>query len=68
MDGALRDFLIKKSRPAEKYEQMINQMLNDDRYQFAWDTLMDMYESVHDSGRISEKLAAAIDHIYQSIN
>lgn len=63
---AVTEFLEKKKIRADEYLRIIEQMLMDERYEFAFTTLCDIMEDVVAHNRISDKQAQAILNIRNS--
>lgn len=67
MSDALDDFLTKKEEPAKAYSEKIEEMMNDERYEWAGDTLTSIYDFILMNGYISQKQMDAVDNIKKSL-
>ena len=62
--GVVQDFLKKKAGPAEQYQKIITDLLDDHtHYGYAEDTLVGILDFVELNGAITEKQIQAVENI-----
>lgn len=65
--GDLDKFLQKHDKNAEKYRSLIEEMLGDyERFNWAEDTLIGIFDHVMNTNTISEKQMQAVDNIREA--
>jgi len=65
----LNQFIQKNEKRAERYLEVIEDMMNDyqNRYDFAEETLVGIYDHIIENNSITDKQIQAVDNIRKSI-
>ena len=67
MEDALDKFINKNSHKAKDYLSIIGGMMSDGRYGFAQSTLLGIYDSIEETGTVSDGQMRAVDNIKYSV-
>lgn len=67
MDDVLKQFIKNKRGPVETYTVRIEEMMNDERYEFAQETLTGIYDFIIMNDHVTQKQMDAVDKIKMSL-
>lgn len=67
MDDVLKQFIKNKRGPVETYTTRIEEMMNDERYEFAQETLTGIYDFIIMNDHVTQKQMDAVDKIKMSL-
>lgn len=65
--NALQEFMAKKKGPYLEYRTKLEEMMCQDTYEFAMDTLIGIYDWIEEHQSISPKQMEAVDNIKSGV-